>query len=396
MTATRVLFVECNEDGTVGGSHQVLYDMVRAFDRSIVDPVVLFYQDNRFADALRASGMPVHVWETERRSEIAARQNGGKAGLLVSMLAEIRRRRAFLERERIDLVHLNNSPFVGHDDWLPAARLRRIPIVTSARGDATARLGASLLHRLQWMLVRRFDRVLCVSQYIAAAMRAHGIADERVRVVHDGVDRSKLSRQVRPAADLRRELGVPDGRLLVSMIGNIREWKGQHVLLEALTLVPPATRERLFVMLVGAMGSGDDVYSNRLRAQIASSGLEGVVSMVGPRGDIPDVMASSDIVVHSSILAEPGGTVVIEAMTFGAPVIAADRGGHLDYFLPGLGLVHDVSRPEQLAGHLTRLANDPDERARMVRLSRERALEFSIDATARKMEQVYLELRGRK
>ena len=114
----------------------------------------------------------------------------------------------------------------------------------------------------------------------------------------------------------------------------------------------------------------------------------------GSRTDVPDILAVADAMVHSSVLAEPGGTVVIEAMTFGAPVIAASRGGHLDYLAEGLGLVHDVDDPSQLARHLVFLAEHPEERRRMSEGARRRAAEFSIDRTARRMEAVYESLQA--
>ena len=44
----RILYVEACEDGTVGGSHQALFDLVRQLDRCRYEPVVLFYEKNRW------------------------------------------------------------------------------------------------------------------------------------------------------------------------------------------------------------------------------------------------------------------------------------------------------------------------------------------------------------
>lgn len=389
----RVLFVEANEDGTVGGSHQVLLDMVTHFDRTLVEPVVMFYENNRFADRMEEAGIETIRWDDVRKAERQAQVSRGVAGKALALGQAVLRRQSFIRDHRIDLVHMNNSPRTGRDDWLPAARLSRVPIVASARGDANPLPGAGLRAAIHRALMRRFDRVLAVSEYIADAWRAQGVSAERVQVVHDGVNRKKLDLLgKRTTAEVRDSLHVPSDRVFVAMVGNIREWKGQHVVIEALGAMPPEERRKLFVSFIGLKRPEDGGYFERLESLVEAFGLGDVVSFPGSRTDVPEIMANADIVVHSSVKPEPGGTVVIEAMTFGAPVVVASRGGHLDYLKPGLGLVHDVDSPGQLAEHLVTLANDPDLRAEMVAKSKQRAAEFSIDHTSRKMERVYWEL----
>jgi glycosyltransferase involved in cell wall biosynthesis len=393
MTRRRVLFVEANEDGTVGGSHQVLYDMIREMNRAVYEPVVLFYQDNRFATLCREAGFEVVVWTDIRQREIEANHSSGPLGKLIALQRAIARRKAFLRSHRIDLVHMNNSPRTGRDDWLPAARLHGVPIVASARGDAEPLPGVGMKVAVGRHLMRRFDRIIPVSEYIAEAMRAQGMPADRVIVVHDGVDRSELARlSGRSAAEIRAELQVPAGRMFVAAIGNIRSWKGQHVVIAALAALQPEQRARLCVVFVGAVRIDDEAYFASLAHTVRENGLEDAVRFAGMRTDVPDILSVADVMVHASTTPEPGGTVVIESMTFGAPVVVASRGGHLDYLQEGLGLIHDVEDPTQLARHLLALADDPDERQRMAAAAKVRAAAFSIERTARKMEAIYEEL----
>ena len=62
----RVLLVEMNEDGTVGGSQQALFDLVTRRDRTAFQPSVVFYEENRLANHLRNDGISVHIREAER------------------------------------------------------------------------------------------------------------------------------------------------------------------------------------------------------------------------------------------------------------------------------------------------------------------------------------------
>jgi len=107
---------------------------------------------------------------------------------------------------------------------------------------------------------------------------------------------------------------------------------------------------------------------------------------------VPEILSASDIAVHSSVMPEPGGMVVLEAMLFGAPVICANKGGLLDFLEPGVALTHDVNDPRELAHHLTLLVNDPQLRENMIDKARVRVAHFSVEQTARKTEAVYEDL----
>jgi glycosyltransferase involved in cell wall biosynthesis len=154
----------------------------------------------------------------------------------------------------------------------------------------------------------------------------------------------------------------------------------------------PRERARLYVAFIGAVRKEDEEYFEGIKRSVEEGGLSEVVAFTGSRTDVPEIFSASDIAVHSSVTPEPGGTVVIEAMSFGAPVICASKGGHLDYLEPGLGLTHDVQNPRELAEHLTMLARDSELRAKMVTQSRVRAAQFSVERTARKTEAIYDEL----
>ncbi|HWC29103.1 MAG TPA: hypothetical protein VG845_03375, partial [Dehalococcoidia bacterium] len=94
----RILYIEANEDGTVGGSHRVLFDLVCNLDRTRFEPVVLFYQNNVYVSRLRADGVDVLVLEEVRARERAIRRGGGRLAKLWENFATIVRRFRFLRQ----------------------------------------------------------------------------------------------------------------------------------------------------------------------------------------------------------------------------------------------------------------------------------------------------------
>jgi glycosyltransferase involved in cell wall biosynthesis len=77
----------------------------------------------------------------------------------------------------------------------------------------------------------------------------------------------------------------------------------------------------------GALFSGEAPYEAELRARAELPSYAGRVHMLGARDDVPRLIAACDVVVHASVLAEPFGRVLVEAMLAGRPVVATNAGG---------------------------------------------------------------------
>jgi glycosyltransferase involved in cell wall biosynthesis len=391
----RVLFVETNADGTVGGSHQALYDLVRTLDRSRYEPVLLFYQGNRFADILSAEGEEVIVWEEVNARERLSQSTGSAPARLRAVADAILRRRRLLKERRIDLVHLNNTPQVGLDDWLPAAKLGRRSIVSAAMGGASGVPGTGFLAAVRRTLMKRYDRVIPVSRYILEALREHGVPESGMTLVHHGIDVEAFRRRVtKTPSATRAALGVPDDVIFAVMVGNVRHWKGQHVVVDALSLLPRDVLNSMHFLFVGATAAGDRDYHASLLERCQAAGLGEHVRLVGPSTEVPNVLAAADIAVHASVIPEPGGIVVLEAMASQAAVVAADKGGHTTYLVPDAGLLHDVDDPTDLARHISQLVRDGGTRRAMIARAYERVREYNLVRNARETEVIYEQLLG--
>lgn len=385
----RVLLLETNEDGTVGGSHQCLYDLVKGLDRGRFEPLVLFYQDNPFVD--RLDGLcAVEVWADVRRSERRRVEGGGPVAHALALPGAVLRRRRFIARRGIDLVHLNNSPVSGFDDWLPAARLAGVPCVSHARGHYTPPS-----RTLEGLLVRRYDRVVAMSEHIRRRLVDAGLPPEKVERVYGSIDADEFRQQLcRTASEVRAELGVPEHGLLIVMVGHVREWKGQHVVLEALDRLEPSLRDRIHVAFAGAFPDFEAPYRDRLESFVRDRGLDDRVRFLGPRDDVPDLLRAADVAVHASTRPEPFGLVVLEAMAAGTPLVASERGGPGEILGDGSGLTFDPDYPEQLADHLVRLGSDPALRERLSKMAATRLEDFGHERMVREVEAIWGELLG--
>ena len=385
----RILFIEPNDDGTVGGSHQVLYDLARGLDGTGYQPVVLFNQQNSFVARLRASGIEVHVFDGPWTRERTVIRTGNRIRQAAMLLEAIARRARFLRRHDIALVHVNGTPQTAQDDWLPAARLTRTPIIATCAGN----LSFDVASRLELRLMRAFDRVLPVSEHVAAQARRFGYDASRITMIHPGIDLDALrARLSRDPATVRRELVVDAETMLVSMVGNLRRWKGQHVAIEALARMAPSDRMRVKLIFAGSASPADRGYEEELHQLVARHSLQRQVTFLGRRDDAAEIMAASDVVLHASIDPEPFGLVLLEGMALGRAVVASANGGPAEILDDASGLRYPPGDADSLADHLRILLADPTLRRSMGEAGRRRAEQFAIGRTVRAAVAVYGEV----
>ena len=390
----QTLHVEAAEDGTSGGSHRSLHDLVTGLRDLGVLPTVLFNQNNPFVPVLEKKGIEVEVWEDLRREERKALKRLPSPIRLLPAARFMLRRARFLRRGSIDLVHLNNSPFVGYTDWLPAALTRRIPCLTSMRGDATVTPSPR-----QEKIFKRYRRVVPVSHYVSRSPTCRALKDGQLTVIPNGVDLNRLwagGLGEEKANDLRNQLGLePPRDFLAVMAGTLRRWKGQLNVLRALSHLDRGDLRRMKLIFAGGWGPGDESYVAEVRTLIRESGLQTHVELLGHRRDLPQLYSAADVAIHASTTPEPFGLVVVEALAMGTPVLAAEGGGPDEILEQGGGFLHNPQNPRELAGHLSRLMRDPALRTRLSTEARQVAECYSIERTRFEMARLYHNVLGR-
>lgn len=401
-----VVFLEASSGSVVGGSLTGMLELLRGIDRSRVSPSVVLYEHKSCIGDLEAGGIPVAVFPRRRLPKEHALQDSGayakakSVGAVSGLLRFVRttgtflfetlpaafRLRRVLAASRPDLVYACNG-FRGNADAIVAARLLGVPCVVHAKG----------FDKWSWVeraLSRTVAGCVSMTRAIEDHCRAGGMSPGFFQVIYDGLDLAAF-RAGRPAADVRAELGVAADAEVVGVVGNIQEWKGQRVLLEALDLLKDR-RPRLVVLLVGGVHRSGAAYNDGLKAFTAERGLQSRVVWTGPRPDVPDLMGAMDIVAHTSVRGEPFGRVIIEGMAVGRPVLATRAGGVPEFVHDGQdALLLPPGDAGALAACLDRLLGDDGERSRLSRGALESVERFALARHAELMTAVFERAAGR-
>jgi len=125
-------------------------------------------------------------------------------------------------------------------------------------------------------------------------------------------------------ADFRREFGLKDDDLLLVQIGSGFKTKGLDRSLKALAALPRELKQRTRLIAIGQ----DDPKPFLL--QIKALGLSGQVQILKGRSDIPRFLLGADLLIHPAYN-ENTGTVLLEALVSGLPVLVSEVCGYAHY-----------------------------------------------------------------
>jgi glycosyltransferase involved in cell wall biosynthesis len=240
------------------------------------------------------------------------------------------------------------------------------------------------------LIARRADAFVAVSREDQRRMiEIEGVPPAKTRFIPNGIPPFPPPT---PGRDVRAELGIEADAPLVGAVATLRPQKALDVMIKAV----PALRERVpgaTVLLIGGQDSLTSTEEARLRAVASELELGDSLRFLGPRSDVPDLVAALDVAALSSDF-EGSPLSVMEYMEAGKPVVATRVGGLADLVVESeTGLLVPPQDPAALAGAIADLLLDPDRRARMGEAGRARRREeFSIAATAGRIGDLYEEL----
>lgn len=249
----------------------------------------------------------------------------------ITMWRNIERLAEFIRAEKVDIVHARSRA----PAWSAWAATKRTGshFVTTFHGTYGA---SNHLKRVYNSVMTRGERVIAISQFIAGHVRQlYGVPSGKIKVIHRGVDLerfdpAKVSAQ--RVVNLAADWMLPDGVPVIMLPGRLTRWKGQPVVIDALSKLK---HRDIRCLLVGG-DQGREDYRAELEAMIARRDLNEVVRLVDHCDDMPAAYMLTDVVISASTDPEAFGRVIAEAQALGRPVIATDHGGAKETVIPGV------------------------------------------------------------
>lgn len=236
-----------------------------------------------------------------------------------------------------DLIHVHDS----HALALAATVTMGRRLIATRRVDFhVGRFGA-------W---RRPDRIIAVSAAVKQVLTSDGIAPDAVVVIPDGIDPEEVRAASTPPLGIRRALRLPEKTPLAVNAAALVDHKDQRTLVRAADYARTLEPDLHWVI------AGDGPRRRALHAEITRLGLADRVHLVGYIDRVDALITEASVFVMSS-KEEGFGSVLLNALALGRPIVATAAGG-IPEVLPAEVLV-PVGASEALAHRVLETLHSP-------------------------------------
>jgi len=224
----------------------------------------------------------------------------------------IRELRKFIQQKKIDIVHSHGYKANVYS-FLASYGLSTLHVATCHNwlGDESKMKFYAALDRF---FLRKFDKVIAVSENIKQKNIESGVSAEKVTVIQNGISLNRFD-NCQSGKDIRKELGITDRSAVIGAVGRLSSEKGHRILLIAGKAIFEQFPEAIFIIV------GDGPLKRELQREFNSSSI----IFTGIRNDIPDLYRCMDFLVLPS-LNEGFPMVILEAMASKLPVVATRVG----------------------------------------------------------------------
>jgi glycosyltransferase involved in cell wall biosynthesis len=378
----KILFLD--QSGKPGGAELCLLDLARGYrDRCLV----CLFSDGFFRTMLEAEQIPVKVLASsiQVQKDSSAVRGLYSIGQLLPLAIEVAR----LSRQ-YDSIYANTQKalVVG----AIASRLSGRPLVFHLHDILSTE---HFSRTNQWIAVTLANRfaslVIANSQASQSAFIAAGGQAKLTQIVYNGFNLSSYRDVMSHRQRLRQELGFTNRDFAIGHFSRLAPWKGQHLLIEALTHCPASVS----AILVGEALFGERDYVNQLKQQVRNLNLENRVQFVGFRSDVAELMAACDLVAHTSTAPEPFGRVIVEAMLCGTPIVASAAGGAMELVADGVtGWLVTPGDPLKLAMTIQQCYDRPGLIKEIATTAQVQASQrFDLEMVAQQIDRLLLQVR---
>jgi glycosyltransferase involved in cell wall biosynthesis len=233
----------------------------------------------------------------------------------------------FVKRDNIDIVHVHNgrSALIARlakclYPTLKVVFTQHFIAPSSAKRSGVLKTMSNSIHSF---IAAGLDHIICISAAVKDAIDLRNDAYARCSksVIMNGIETLNLKV---PSNDdirtLRTELQIPQCAKVVLSASRLEPEKSVDLILKAFAII---CRNNPNVILVIA-GGGSEL--SKLRILVTQLEITSTVRFVGFRTDVSSLMLMADVFVIASA-SEPFGLSILESMSLGTPVIAANSGG---------------------------------------------------------------------
>jgi glycosyltransferase involved in cell wall biosynthesis len=323
-----------------GGAERQLVELAKALhQRGHVVTVAEFYAPGPLASELIEAGVPLRSLGKRGRWDLL-----GAGRALTALVRDL----------NPDIIH-------GYlvEPNIAVAMLKplfpRLKVVWGIRASNMDFASYGLVSRASFAtsvaLSRVPDLIIANSRAGATYHTSHGYPAGTMRVVPNGIDTGRFQPDDAARSNERLSLGIEERHLVIGVMGRLDVMKDHPTFFRAARLFVDEHGDHVRFLVVG---SGPAAYRERMRALVATLGLEQHVLWMTNRADAERALNACDVMTSASAFGEGFPNVVAEAMACGVPCVVTNVGDSA-VIVGELGVAVPPASPAALAAAWTAL-----------------------------------------
>ncbi|MDY6969863.1 MAG: glycosyltransferase family 4 protein [Spirochaetota bacterium] len=193
------------------------------------------------------------------------------------------------------------------------------------------------------------DHYTVSSGSMVPTLRKIGVDESIISVVPLEIDQEKFI-DYNCKRNLRRELAIPDDRIIVSFIGRLDRIKGVEHFIRSYPLLKDRRRFHYII-------SGEEInITTDYLMNVADELRIDNIAFLGRLHDVREILSVTDIGVIPSIGSEAICRIALEMLSFGIPIVGSNINSIPEIISDNYGIIVDPGRPEKIAEALDSLA----------------------------------------
>lgn len=368
MTALKVTHLTF--DMRIGGTEQVIKNLVENSDPSLVDASILCIESplGPFADDLIASGISVEAFSRA-------------PGFDRSLIKQIRN---YVKVRKIDVLHCHQ-----YTPWIYgalAALPTRTKVIFTEHGRFYPDSSTWKRKLINPWLHRITAGTTAISKATKDALAVYeNLPAKDIHVIYNGI--APLTIDQKKVEQLRAELGIREETLCLGTVARLDPIKNQPMMLKAFRKVLDSGIDAKLMIV------GDGEMREKITECISELDLKDHVIMTGYQPKPQHHLALMDIYLLSS-LSEGTSMTLLEAMSISKPCVVTDAGGNPEIIEHQInGLVTPNGDADAFADGIISIAKDHTLIEHMGKESLKRFVQlFSAHAMVEKFQMLYQEI----
>ena len=273
----------------------------------------------------------------------------------------------FFDKVKPDVIHAHNMHYFSHIHARALERFSQklnIPLINTAHNVWDDVLFLDLTRNIKW------THMIAVSHFIKKELIGIGYDDEKIAVVHHGIDENKFRPDI-DTSEVLKKYPQLKGKRVIFHPARLGLAKGCDVSIKALNVIRETFPNALLILAGskniidwGLTQQRDIAYMVNLVNFFKLK--DSVLIDAYPLEIIPALYAITEVCIYPSTASEPFGMTMIEAMASCRPIIVTEMGGMPEIIKDDInGYVVPVKDYGELASRVVQLLSNKRLRQRL-------------------------------